>query len=234
MVHSTVSHRTLTLATAMAALSLFALTAQHSHAATVVAQIQDKAGNPVPNAVVYVIPVGAKAPAVKAATTAAVEQQQMKFEPFVSVVQAGTRMRFPNKDRAEHHLKTLAGPTMFDFQVYTRKEPEPVLLDKTGQITLQCLFHSWMSAHIYVVDTPWFGKTAKGGSAVIENLPAGEYDVFVTHPSMLIPTQVSPAMPRRMKLEASTVQTVEAKFDFVPKAEPSRRSVPADYTNSGS
>jgi plastocyanin len=194
-----------------------------SQAATIVAQISDKAGNPVPNAVVYALPLGGKAPALKPGTTQMVEQQQMKFEPFVSVVQSGSKMRFPNRDRAEHHLKTLAGPTLFDFQVYTRKEPEPVLFDKAGQVTLQCLFHGWMSAHIYVVDTPWFGKTAKGGSTVIENLPAGEYEVFVTHPSMLIPTQISPAMPRRVKLDVSTVQTIEAKFDFVPKPEPTRR-----------
>ncbi len=199
-------------------------------AATVVAQISDRAGNPVPNAVVYVLPLGGKAPAARAGSAATVEQSGMKFEPFVSVVQVGTRMRFPNKDRAEHHLKTLSGPMAFDFQVYTKKEPDPVLFDKPGQVTLQCLFHSWMSAHIYVVDTPWFGKTAKGGSTVIENLPAGDYDVFVTHPSMLIPTQVSPAMPRRVKLDASTVQTVEAKFDFVPRAEPSKRFVSSgDY-----
>ena len=106
-----------------------------------------------------------------------------KFEPFVSVVQTGTRMRFPNKDRAEHHLKVLSGPSAFEFKVYTRKEPEPTLLDKSGLVTLQCLIHDWMNAHIYVVDTPWFGKTAKTGSAVIEGVPVGEYDVFVTHPS---------------------------------------------------
>jgi plastocyanin len=205
-----------------------------SQAATVVAQISDRAGNPVPNAVIYVLPVGSKAPAAKPGTLAAVEQQQFKFEPFVSVVQAGSKMRFPNRDRTDHHLKVLSGPTTFDFQIYTRKEPEPVLLDKTGQITVQCLLHNWMSAHIYVVDTPWFGKTSKAGSIVIENIPAGEYDVFVTHPSMLIPAQVSPAMPRRVKLEPSTAQVIEAKFDFVPKPEPSRRTPPTDYTNSGS
>jgi len=104
-----------------------------------------------------------------------------------------------------------------------------VLLDKLGQITIQCLLHDWMSAHIYVVDTPWFNKTGRGGSAVLENLPAGEFDVFVTHPSLLIPGQVSPSMPRRVKLEASTLTTIEAKFDLVPKAEPSRRTPPPGY-----
>jgi plastocyanin len=211
-----------------------AIAATQLNAATIVAQIQDKAGNPVPNAIVYAVPVGVKAPVVKPGTMAAVEQQQFKFEPFVTVIQAGTQMRFPNKDRADHHVKVLSGPTMFEYKIYTRKEPEPLTLDKLGQITVQCLLHDWMNAHIYVVDTPWFNKTAKGGSAVIENLPAGEYDIFVAHPSVLIPGQIAPSMPRRVKLEASTAQVIEAKLNFVPKAEPTRRQPSTDYSNSGS
>ena len=198
-------------------------------AGTLVAQIKDKNGGPVMNAVVYALPVGSKAPAAPVNSSATVEQSYYKFEPFVSVVQAGTKMRFPNRDRSEHHIKVLSGPSAFEVKVYTRKEPDPVLLDKLGQITLQCLIHDWMNAHIYVVDSPWFGKTSKSGSAVVENIPAGEYDVYVTHPSLLIPGQVTPAMPRRVRFDASNVQVLEARFDLVPKAEPSRRSPPSDY-----
>ena len=179
--------------------------------------------------VVYAIPVGGVVPPAAASATATVEQSYFKFEPFVSVVQTGTRIRFPNRDRGEHHIKVLSGPSVFEHKVYTRKEPDPVLLDKVGQITLQCLIHDWMNAHIYVVDSPYFGKTTRAGSAVVENIPAGEYDVFVTHPSMLVPGQISPAMPRRMKFDASNVQVLEARLDLVPKAEPSRRTPPAHY-----
>lgn len=200
-----------------------------AQAGTLVTQLKDKNGAPAPNAVVYVLPVSGAAPAVAPDATAVVEQSFYKFEPFVSVVQRGTRMRFPNRDRGEHHIKVLSGPSVFEHKVYTRREPDPVLLDKPGQITLQCLIHDWMSAHIYVVDTPWFGKTSKAGSAVIENIPAGEYDVFVAHPGMLVPGQISPVMPRRIKFDASSVQVLEARLDLVPKAEPSRRSPPSYY-----
>jgi plastocyanin len=206
-----------------------ALSVVPSFAGTLVVQIKDRNGGPVMNAVVYALPVGRKAPVAPASASATVEQQYYKFEPFVSVVQAGTKMRFPNRDKHEHHIKVLSGPSAFEAHVYTRKEPDPVLFDKLGQITLQCLLHDWMNAHIYVVDSPWFGKTSKAGSAVVENIPAGEYDVYVTHPSLLIPGQVSPAMPRRIAFDATNVQTLEARFDLVPKSEPSRRSPPAEY-----
>jgi plastocyanin len=198
-------------------------------AGTLVTQIKDRNGAPVMNAVVYALPVGGNAPAAlpaaTAAATAMVEQAYYKFEPYVSVVQTGTKMRFPNRDRNEHHIKVLSGPSTFEHKVYTRKEPDPTLLDKPGQITLQCLIHDWMNAHIYVVDSPWFGKTSKAGSVVIENLPPGEYDVFVTHPNVLTPAQVAPAMPRRVKFDASNVHVLEARLDLVPKAEPTRRTL---------
>ena len=212
----------------LGALLLTAIASQ-TRAGTLVAQIKDRNGAPVINAVVYVLPVGGKAPAAPATATGMVEQSYYKFEPYVSVVQTGTKMRFPNRDRNEHHIKVLSGPSLFEHKVYTRKEPEPTLLDKPGQITLQCLIHDWMNAHIYVVDSPWFGKTTKAGSAIIENLPPGEYDVFVTHPSLLIPGQVTPSMPRRVTFDASNVHVLEAKFDLVPKAEPSRRTPSAHY-----
>ncbi len=198
-------------------------------AGTLVAQIKDRNGAPVINAVVYALPVGSKAPAVLPTATGTVEQSYYKFEPYVSVVQTGTKMRFPNRDRNEHHIKVLSGPSVFEHKVYTRREPEPTLLDKPGQITLQCLIHDWMNAHIYVVDSPWFGKTSKAGSAVIENIPPGDYELHINHPSLLIPGQITPAMPRRVSFDASNVHVLEARFDLVPKAEPSRRTPSAYY-----
>ncbi len=197
-------------------------------AATIVAQVKDKNGNSVPNAVVYAVPVGTPARAANVGASAQVEQTGFKYEPFVSVVQKGTQMRFPNRDKADHHVKVLSGPQLFEFQIYTKKEPAAVVLDKPGLITLQCLLHNWMNAHIYVVDTPYFTKTTKTGPGLLQELPAGEYDVFVTHPSVLFPGQVSPQMPRRVKLESTGSQTIDVKFDFVPKPEPSRRT-PLEY-----
>ncbi len=208
---------------------LSAVVALPTLAGTLVAQIKDRNGAPVMNAVVYALPVGGKALAALPTASGMVEQSYYKFEPYVSVVQTGTKMRFPNRDRNEHHIKVLSGPSAFEHKVYTRKEPEPTLLDKPGLITLQCLIHDWMNAHIYVVDSPWFGKTSKAGSAVIENLPPGEYDVFITHPSLLIPGQVTPSMPRRVTFDPSNVHVLEARFDLVPKGEPSRRSAPSYY-----
>ena len=155
----------------------------------------------------------------------------MKFEPYVSIVQTGTQLRLPNRDRIEHHVRTLSGPQSFEYKLYLREPPVPIRLTRPGHTVLQCLLHDWMSAHIYTVDTPWFGKTNRDGSAVIETLPAGEYDIHFAHPNVTLPGQVAPAFPRRVRLDATTVQVIEARVDVVPRAEPSRRPVPQDYGN---
>jgi plastocyanin len=201
---------------------LFSLNAVQ--AATLVVQVSDRGNKPAANAVVYAVPVGVAAPNKTAQDAPqTVTQNQYKFEPYVSIVQTGSKMRFPNKDAAEHHLRVLSGPSNFEFKVY-RKEPDPVLLDKLGLVTIHCLLHDWMSAHIYVVNTPYFGKSSNKGSVVLEGLPVGEYDVTVTHPLALIAPQV-----KRVKLTDAVVQTLEHNLGFTPRNEPTTRQPPSSY-----
>ncbi|MCS6995401.1 MAG: methylamine utilization protein [Casimicrobiaceae bacterium] len=202
-----------------------------AEAATVVVQVKDRNNAPVANAVVWAMPVGAMPPPAPPSTTRTlvIEQRMMKFEPYVSIVQTGTLLRLPNRDRIEHHVKTLSGPNVFEYRLYLREPPEPVRLSKAGHTVLQCLVHDWMAAHIYTVDTPWFAKTNRDGSAIIESVPAGEYEIYLAHPNLALPTQVTPLFPRRVRLEATTAQLLDAKLDIVPRPEPSRRPVPEQY-----
>ena len=57
---------------------------------------------------VYAMPVAPGAGSGRPNATATVEQSS-SFEPFVGVVQTGTRMFLSNRDRGEHHIKVLSG-----------------------------------------------------------------------------------------------------------------------------
>lgn len=200
-------------------------------AATIVVQVKDRNGQPVPNAVAWAVPVGASVPATIPAQPLVVEQRMMKFEPYVSIVQTGTLLRLSNRDRVEHHVKTLSGPQSFEYKLYLREPPEPVRLSRPGHAVLQCLLHDWMAAHVYAVDTPWFAKSNRDGSAVIESVPAGEYEIHFAHPNVNLASQVIPAFPRRVRLETTTVHVADVRIDVVPRPEPSRRAVPQEYGN---
>jgi plastocyanin len=204
--------KSLCIATSAALLSMSALAAQLNIIA------KDRNGTPMVDVVASLTPVGKTAPQVSASATGKVEQKNFKFDPLVTIVQRGTKMRFPNLDKKDHHVKVLTGPTLFEFKIYTSKEPAPVTLDSLGKITIHCLLHNYMVAHIFVVDTPWYGKTDESGILAIDNVPDGEYELTVDHPALIVSTQLNPAPPKRVRLiEGKVTPVVDVRFDFVQK-----------------
>ncbi len=182
---------------------------------------KDRLGEPLANVVASLKPVDGKpTPPLPTNASATVAQKGFQFDPHVTIVQRGTTMRFPNLDKKDHHVKVLSGPTLFEFKVYTAKEPAPVVLDKLGKISLYCLLHSNMSGHIFVVDTPWYGKSDGLGVITLNDLPVGEYELTLDHPLVLAPMQVQPAQTMRVRVADGKVsESINAKFDLVVKTQ---------------
>ena len=78
-------------------------------------QVLDKDGQPVPDAVVVLYPAASQAAApTLLPPNPVVEQEKMRFVPAVSVVAAGTTVRFVNRDTWDHHVRgTAAGAASF-------------------------------------------------------------------------------------------------------------------------
>ena len=81
-----------------------------AHAGTVQITVIDKDGKPAVDVVVLI------EPAVKVAATAAaapivIAQEGLRFVPFLTVVSAGSTLRFVNRDGYDHHVRsTPSGP----------------------------------------------------------------------------------------------------------------------------
>lgn len=101
--------------------------------------------------------------------------------PPVTVIRAGTKVSFTNRDPHDHHLKS-TGATEFEYKTHTKGTPEPLVFNKLGNTIVFCHLHDWMKAYIYVVDTPYFAKSEQAGIALIESLPEGRYRVASWHP----------------------------------------------------
>jgi hypothetical protein len=112
---------------------------------------------------------------------AAIEQKDRQFIPLVTVVQAGTAVAFPNRDPIRHHVYSFSPPKPFEIKLYVGTPVDPVVFDKPGEVVLGCNIHDHMLAYVYVVETPWFGKTGADGRVSIEGVPGGEYDVRAWH-----------------------------------------------------
>lgn len=67
------------------------LSAGCAWAGSISATVKDKSGAPLPNAVIYVVPLGAASPpAAGSPEPATVNQQDFQFSPLVTVVRVGT------------------------------------------------------------------------------------------------------------------------------------------------
>lgn len=164
---------------ARSALAL-ALLAGDAGAVTVNAMVTDASGAAVPEAVIYAMPASGKLPAA-APRPAVMDQINKEFVPFVIPVQLGAPVTFPNKDNIRHHVYSFSPAKTFDLKLYSGKPANPVVFDKPGPVALGCNIHDWMVGFVYVVESPWFAKTAKTGAARLD-LSDGEYDLKVWHP----------------------------------------------------
>jgi plastocyanin len=165
-----------------AALMLLALTCfagLPGFSATLEITIKDAKGESVEDAVVWAMPRPGPAPVRK--RDAAVAQKDKTFIPFVTVVQTGTAVQFPNQDPIRHHVYSFSPAKVFEIKLYAGTPVAPIVFDKPGEVVLGCNIHDHMLAYIYVVDTPYFAKTGKEGRARLESLPAGDYELLMWH-----------------------------------------------------
>ncbi len=164
----------------LAALALLGTVSFQANAAPVNVQVLDMAGKPVADAIVYAEGVaGTQLP--QALKQTEIEQRGLKFLPLVSVIQAGSRISFPNNDKVKHHIYSFSPAKKFDQKLYSGAAAGVQVFDKAGTVVLGCNIHDRMVAYVKVVDTPIFGKTDGSGTVHLELPAAGKFTVKVWH-----------------------------------------------------
>jgi hypothetical protein len=104
----------------------------------------------------------------------------------------------------------------FELPLYGGTEAAPVLFDTTGVVVLGCNIHDWMVGYIYVSETPFFAVTGRAGTAVVGDLPPGDYTVRLWHPGM---AQSEAATAKHIAVGADA----PAKLDWQLEIKPSYR-----------
>jgi plastocyanin len=134
----------------------------------------------VSDAVVYAQRNGASSGLAKKQTV--IDQRDKQFVPYVTAVQVGTAIMFPNSDNIRHDVYSFSPAKKFELPLYSGVPAKPVVFDKAGFVTLGCNIHDWMIAYVAVLATPHFQVTGNDGQASLKNLPAAPYTVEVWHP----------------------------------------------------
>lgn len=190
-------------------------------------QVLDKLGQPLPDAVVVLYPRKGEAAPVSPAPTV-IEQEKMRFVPALSVVPAGSHVRFTNLDRWDHHVKggpdamaalTQAAdtlPTSFELRLAGKVEGKPasaveVTVNKPGTLILGCHLHGSMRGHIFVTDSAWTLKTDEQGRARFEQVPEGPVQARVWHAEELL------EQPRQALQVTAAPLSQTVKLNVVPR-----------------
>jgi plastocyanin len=132
------------------------------------------------NVVVYLTP---KSPTQSNTSNkiAIMDQVNTQFLPHILAIQKDTQVHFPNSDSIKHHVYSFSPAKTFELQLYKELHADPLLFTTLGSVELGCNIHDWMLGYIFVVDTPYFGKTDIKGNLTLE-VPDGEYQIDVWHP----------------------------------------------------
>jgi plastocyanin len=189
------------------------------HAGSLDVTVKNMAGALVSDAVVYAQRSGITFAPVKKQTV--IDQRNKQFIPYVTAVQVGTSVLFPNSDNIRHHVYSFSPAKKFELPLYIGVPAKPVVFDKVGFVTLGCNIHDWMIAYVAVLPTPYFQVTGKEGHALLKDLPGGQYTVEVWQPSL----KGGPAkFAQHVDLAASGAKqllfTLDLKPDFRAKRAP--------------
>lgn len=179
----------------------WALTMPLAHAATVIVQLQDMAGKPLPEGVVFLESRETKQ-LVKPVTGAEIAQVKKEFVPKVLVVPVGTAVSFPNRDTVRHHVYSFSPTKTFELKLYTGTAASPVVFDKPGIAVMGCNIHDNMTAWVVVVETPFFALGDAKGVITLRDVPAGNYRLRVWHPGLAVG---APATDQALNVGATDV-----------------------------
>ena len=193
-------------------LLLWAFTVSVAGAATVQVQVQDDAGKPLPEAVVFLESRDARN-AVRPSQGAEIAQVAKQFVPRVSVVTLGSSVHFPNRDTVRHHVYSFSPAKTFELKLYTGTSANPVVFDRPGIAVLGCNIHDTMTAWVVVVETPYFGMAGDTGKVSLANVPAGSYRLRVWHSALPVG---APAMEQAMTVGAADAPVIVRMAGLTP------------------
>jgi plastocyanin len=187
-------------------------------AASLSVTVTNTKGALVSDAVVY---AKSSATSSHAGKQVVIDQQNKQFLPYVTAVEVGTSIMFPNKDNIRHHVYSLSPAKKFELPLYAGLPAEPVTFDKEGFVTLGCNIHDWMIAYVAVLPTPYFRVTRDDGHATLKDLPPGQYAIAVWHPLLKGTLESSTQQVDLTHTEAKPlVFTLDLKPDFRAKRAP--------------
>lgn len=145
--------------------------------------VYDQANQPLADAVIEI--ASQSSTAVQQSKINHVAQESLVFVPFVTAVQQGSLIDFPNRDKTRHHVYSFSSAKTFEIQLYSGIPADPVQFNEPGIVILGCNIHDYMLAYIYVGESPLLLVTDSEGKARFNAAPDDELRIKLWHPWQL-------------------------------------------------
>ncbi|NVK54185.1 MAG: methylamine utilization protein [Alteromonadaceae bacterium] len=154
-----------------------------AQAADLTVSLSDNQGNPLPN---IVVTLTSPATIIEEAEfspqhPAIMDQIDRQFVPHILVVPKGSYVAFPNSDSIQHHVYSFSKAKPFELKLYSGRPPQPLEFGQAGEVAMGCNIHDWMLGYVYVVDTPYYGKTNARGQLTL-TVPPDDYQLILWSP----------------------------------------------------
>jgi hypothetical protein len=140
--------------------------------------------------------------------TVLLDNKQCAFIPHVQIAGIGSELLLKNSDPILHTVHARIGKeTLFNVGL-PRWRRVSKILDRLGVIKIDCdVLHTWMSAVIAVVSSPYFAVTDETGLFSIQDIPAGKYELEIWHEVLGSKTaQVSIPKAAQFRLRLSIIE----------------------------
>lgn len=154
--------------------------------------LSDNNGDPVSDAVIELLLPAELGAQYQSPGEHFIDQLDKEFVPHVTTVVAGGEIGFPNSDAILHHVYSFSTPRTFNIPLYGRGENDDYRqsFPDSGVVEIGCNIHDWMLAYIYVGKTQLMAISDSEGSAIIENLPPGDFQLQIWHARLDEPANV--------------------------------------------
>jgi plastocyanin len=111
------------------------------------------------------------------------DQKNCLFAPYVQVVSKGAPVVIGNSDPVLHnvHATTAGAAQIFNRAIPVKGQTFTETFTEPGVVRLKCDVHTWMTAWLFVADTPYAAVTDKEGRFAFPSVPPGSYRLRTWH-----------------------------------------------------
>lgn len=113
-----------------------------------------------------------------------IDQKECHFEPHIQIIPVGGKLVFLNSDQVSHNVHTYASKNDAFNKTIAPGSKEEQVMAKGEKVQVKCDIHTWMSAWVFVTDTPFYAVTKEDGTFSIAGLKPGTYKAEVWHETL--------------------------------------------------